>query len=127
VVPAFELTEVGELARYGIIGSFHYFKAPGARFATSLAGRGCRARCTFCSVRTFNGKGVRLRSVGSVLDELQRLEEQYGVEHVMWLDDDLLKDHTRAVAPLQTAWCSAGCASPGTRRTASSPRRAPTR
>ena len=98
VVPAFELTEVGELARYGIIGSFHYFKAPGARFATSLAGRGCRARCTFCSVRTFNGKGVRLRSVGSVLDELQRLEEQYGVEHVMWLDDDLLKDHTRAVA-----------------------------
>ena len=98
VVPAFELTEIGELARHGIIGSFHYFKPPEARFATSLAGRGCRARCTFCSVRTFNGKGVRLRSVSSVLDELQRLEQEYGVEHVMWLDDDLLKDERRAVA-----------------------------
>ncbi|MGH7786048.1 MAG: B12-binding domain-containing radical SAM protein, partial [Candidatus Binatia bacterium] len=98
VVPAFELIEVGELARYGIVGSFHYFKPPQARVATVLATRGCRARCTFCSVRTFNGKGVRLRPVASVLDELQRLEQEFGVEHVMWLDDDLLKDHRRAIA-----------------------------
>lgn len=98
VVPAFELTEIGELARHGIVGSFYYFKPPRARFATALTTRGCRARCTFCSVRTFNGKGVRLRAVDSVLDELQRLEEEFGVDHVMWLDDDLLKDHPRAIA-----------------------------
>ncbi|MDX2168167.1 MAG: radical SAM protein [Deltaproteobacteria bacterium] len=98
VVPAFELTEIGDLARFGIIGSFPYFKTPGTRFATALSTRGCRARCTFCSVRTFNGKGVRLRSVDSVLDELQRLAEEFGVRHVMWLDDDLLKDERRAVA-----------------------------
>jgi radical SAM superfamily enzyme YgiQ (UPF0313 family) len=98
VVPAFELTELAELAHFGIIGSFPYFKPRGARFATALSTRGCRARCTFCSVRTFNGTGVRLRSVESVLDELQQLEEVYGIEHLMWLDDDLLKDHKRAVA-----------------------------
>ena len=98
VIPAFELIEVGELARYGIVGSFPYFKSPGTRFATALTTRGCRARCTFCSVRTFNGPGVRLRPVDSVLDELQRLEEEFGVGHVMWLDDDLLKDHRRAIA-----------------------------
>lgn len=98
VVPAFELIEVGELARYGIIGSFHYFKAPSTRFATALSTRGCRARCTFCSVRTFNGPSVRLRSVESVLDELQRLQDEFGVGHVMWLDDDLLKDHARALS-----------------------------
>lgn len=98
VMPAFELIEIAELAEYGIIGSFPYFKPRGTRFATVLATRGCRARCTFCSVRTFNGKGVRRRDVGAVLDELQRLEEEFGVEHVMWLDDDLLKDEGRAIA-----------------------------
>jgi radical SAM superfamily enzyme YgiQ (UPF0313 family) len=98
VVPAFELIEIGELAQYGIIGSFSYFKPERTRFATALSTRGCRARCTFCSVRTFNGPSVRLRSIESVLDELQRLEEEFGVGHVMWLDDDLLKDHARALA-----------------------------
>src|SRR5262249_31439714 len=68
------------------------------RFATVLSNRGCRAQCTFCSVRNFNGKKVRQRSVASVLDELQLLEEVYGIEHVMWLDDDLLKDHARTIA-----------------------------
>ncbi len=98
VMPAFELIEVGELAEYGIVGSFSYFKPAHTRFATVLSTRGCRARCTFCSVRTFNGPTVRLRAIDTVLDELQRLEEEFGVEHVMWLDDDLLKDHRRAVA-----------------------------
>lgn len=98
VIPAFDLVELGDLARYGIIGSFPFFKPSGTRFATALTGRGCRAHCTFCSVRTFNGRGVRQRPVESVLDELQRLEEVHGIEHVMWLDDDLLKNDRRALA-----------------------------
>ena len=96
-IPAFELTEIAELASHGIVGSFHYFKTPGTRFATALSTRGCRAHCTVCSVRTFNGRGVRLRPVASVLDELERLECDFGVQHLMWLDDDLFKDHARAI------------------------------
>jgi radical SAM superfamily enzyme YgiQ (UPF0313 family) len=98
VMPAYELIEVAELSQYGVIGNFHGFKAKGTRFATCLTNRGCRAQCTFCSVRNFNGKPVRQRSVESVLDELQMLVEVYGIEHIMWLDDDLLKDHRRAIA-----------------------------
>jgi radical SAM superfamily enzyme YgiQ (UPF0313 family) len=97
VIPAFDLMDVPNLARYGVIGSFHCFKPKGTRFSTSLSNRGCRASCTFCSVRNFNGMGVRQRSVESVLDELQMLEEVYGVDHIMWLDDDLLKDHARTI------------------------------
>jgi radical SAM superfamily enzyme YgiQ (UPF0313 family) len=97
VVPAFELVELPELSQYGVIGSFHCFKPKGTRFATVLSNRGCRASCTFCSVRNFNGQGVRQRSVDSVLDELQMLEEVYGISHIMWLDDDLLKDHERTL------------------------------
>jgi len=98
VIPAFELMDVGDLAAYGTIGNFYGLKAPGTRFATALSNRGCRAQCTFCSVRNFNGRGVRQRSVESVLDELERLKSDDGVGHVVWLDDDLLKDHGRALA-----------------------------
>jgi radical SAM superfamily enzyme YgiQ (UPF0313 family) len=97
VLPAFDLIDTANLSRYGVVGSFHFFKPKETRFATALSNRGCRGMCTFCSVRNFNGKGVRQRSVESVLDELQMLEEVYGIGHLMWLDDDLLKDHKRTI------------------------------
>ena len=97
VIPAFDLLPMRETSDYGTVGSFYCFKPKGTRFATVLSNRGCRAQCTFCSVRTFNGVGVRQRSVESVLDELEILKNEYGIEHFMWLDDDLLKDHRRAI------------------------------
>jgi radical SAM superfamily enzyme YgiQ (UPF0313 family) len=90
--------DVPEYSRYGTIGAFYYFKPKDTVFATTLSNRGCRAQCTFCSVRNFNGKGVRQRDYLNVVDELQHLVEVHGVGHVMWLDDDLLKDHGRALA-----------------------------
>lgn len=100
VQPAYDLMDVRDYSRYGTIGAFYCFKPRDAVFATVLSNRGCRAQCTFCSVRNFNGKGVRQRDWRSVVDEVQRLVEEYGVNHIMWLDDDLLKDHNRALAML---------------------------
>ncbi|MDX1429554.1 MAG: radical SAM protein, partial [Rhodothermales bacterium] len=97
VVPAYDLFDVSNLSRYGVIGNFHGFKSRETRFATVLSNRGCRAQCTFCSVRNFNGIKVRQRSVESVLDELELLEKEHGIGHIVWLDDDLLKDHKRAL------------------------------
>lgn len=98
VIPAFDLTDASEYSRYGTVGSFSWLKGSRTRVATVLSNRGCRARCTFCSVRNFNGPGVRQRSVASVLEELQVLRDEHGIDHVMWLDDDLLRDHARAIA-----------------------------
>lgn len=98
VVPAFDLLLLDELSEYGTVGAFYFFKPRGTRFATALSSRGCRGQCTFCSVRTFNGEGVRQRSVTSVVDELEILKNVHGIEHIMWLDDDLLKDSRRAIA-----------------------------
>ena len=98
VVPAFDLLEIPEYSRYGTIGAFYCFKPKDTIFATALSNRGCRAQCTFCSVRNFNGKGVRQRDYANVVDEIQFLVEKYGVGHFMWLDDDLLKDERRAFA-----------------------------
>lgn len=97
VIPAFDIMDVPNLSRHGQIGSFSCHIKPGSVLATSLANRGCRAQCTFCSVRNFNGKGVRSRSVQSVIDELLVLRDTYGVNHIMWLDDDLLSGHKRAL------------------------------
>jgi radical SAM superfamily enzyme YgiQ (UPF0313 family) len=97
VIPAYELLEVPEYSTYGTIGAFSCFKPPKTRLSTVLSNRGCRAQCTFCSVRNFNGSGVRQRSVTSVVDELEVLRNEYGVGHIMWLDDDLLRDHKRSI------------------------------
>jgi radical SAM superfamily enzyme YgiQ (UPF0313 family) len=96
VIPAYESMETAELSRFGVMGNFHGFKPRETRFSTVLSNRGCRAQCTFCCVRNFNGVSVRQRSVDRVLDELAMLKNDYGVGHIVWLDDDLLKDEARA-------------------------------
>lgn len=96
-IPAHDLMPPTDLVRHGRIGTFHGLVPDGTPHATVLSNRGCRAQCTFCSVRHFNGVGVRGRSVNSVIDELRLLKETYGVGHVMWLDDDFLYDTDRAM------------------------------
>jgi radical SAM superfamily enzyme YgiQ (UPF0313 family) len=96
-IPAFDLTEIERLSQFGVIGIFHAFVDASTPTATCLSNRGCRAQCTFCSVPNFNGRLVRQRPVDSVLDELEVLRDT-GVKHIVWLDDDLLKDDDRALS-----------------------------
>ena len=96
-LPALDLMRLPDLSEHGTVGTFHPLVPKGTRFATALFNRGCRAQCTFCSVRSFNGVGVRRRSVEATLDELSALREQYDVGHLMWLDDDFLYDKRRAI------------------------------
>lgn len=98
IVPAYDLIGIDRYSSRGTIGAFYCFKPKTSRFATVLSNRGCRARCTFCSVRNFNGPGVRQRSVESVVDEIELLRDEHGIDHIMWLDDDLFKDERRMVA-----------------------------
>ncbi|MBT5870036.1 MAG: B12-binding domain-containing radical SAM protein, partial [Nitrospinaceae bacterium] len=97
ILPAYELMELDEYSKVGTLGSWYGFKESGISIATVLSNRGCRAACTFCNVRNFNGIGVRHRSVESVLDELTLLHEKYGIGHFIWLDDDLLHDEKRSL------------------------------
>ena len=97
VFPAHDLMNTDELSQWGTIGAFYCFKPKGTRITTVLSNRGCRAECTFCSVRNFNGVGVRRRSAQSVIDEIKMLKDEYGIEHVIFLDDDLLYDHKKSV------------------------------
>lgn len=81
------------LDRYCKVGSLSNFSRVNGLdvpFSTVLAKRGCRARCAFCGVRQFNGKGVRLREVEAVVDEMEHVYQHFGIRHFDWLDDDLL-------------------------------------
>lgn len=97
LAPAHELMPAVNFKKYGKIGDFGHLKKEGSIFSSILSNRGCRASCTFCSVRNFNGKKVRSRAVQSVVDELLYLRHEQNVSHVMFLDDDLLYDRERAI------------------------------
>lgn len=95
--PAWHLMDPRKSSAVGKVGAFYFLRGDPVA-ATVLSNRGCRAHCTFCSVRNFNGEGVRRRSVESVVDELLLLQNDYGVQHIMWLDDDFLFDRRETVA-----------------------------
>ena len=69
--------EFGDLpiGRYDSMGQFstYGFMVPGRKSSTILSNRGCRAHCSFCSVASFNGNGVRVRDPVSVVDEIENL------------------------------------------------------
>jgi len=90
-LPIEDYSNVGRVGNYG-------FLCRGRKAAPILTNRGCRAHCSFCSVSTFNGPGVRERSVQSVLDEIKELYESHRIRHISWLDDDLLYDKKRVLA-----------------------------
>ena len=97
IIPDFGSLNLGKLTNLGEIGTFRYWRPKNSIGSAVLSNKGCRARCSFCSVRNFNGKGVRAKSVDTVLDEIKLLKEKYGVNHITWLDDDLLYDTNRTL------------------------------
>jgi len=96
-LPAYDQMDIENHSKYGVIGSFYFLTKENTKIASILSNRGCRARCSFCSVHSFNGEGVVQRSITSVVDEMQLLKEKYGITHFMWLDDDLLKGTQRTL------------------------------
>lgn len=82
----------------GSLSNFSRMVGVDVPFATVLSRRGCRARCSFCGVRNFNGKGVRVRSVDGVIREMEWLYTRHGIRHFDWLDDDLLFDPSSSLA-----------------------------
>jgi pyruvate-formate lyase-activating enzyme len=95
--PDYKQLPIENYSRIGRIGAYTFLRPRDAVAATVISRRGCRAQCSFCSVRSVSGAGVRIRDHISVVDEIQRYKEKYGVSHVMWLDDDLFYDNDLSV------------------------------
>lgn len=97
VIPDYHDLPLDLYSEYGRIGTFYWLFPPKTRMSTVLSNIGCRAQCTFCSVRYFNGKEVFARDFMNVVDEFVMIRDRYGITHVMFLDDDLLYDRMRTL------------------------------
>lgn len=114
IIPDYDGLPIGDYSRLGEIGTYRAWLPKEFKASSVLTNRGCRAHCSFCSVRNFNGKGVRARSVESVIDEIEHLNKEHGVTHIAWLDDDLFFDKQRAIKlfdgiverGLKITWCA---------------------
>nr|MCU0409401.1 radical SAM protein [Bacteroidales bacterium] len=66
--------------------------APGLKFATLLAGRGCVHKCSFCNLRDFyapfRGAPRRNRKPESVVDEMDYLHRRENCSVFLFQDDD---------------------------------------
>ena len=94
----YSLIDALDYHQYGSLAAFSRYNGPEKSFATVLSNRGCRACCTFCTVRDFNGFSVRQRPVRSVIEEVKFLVREKGIRQIDWLDDDLLWNPERTVA-----------------------------
>ncbi|MDK2782037.1 MAG: anaerobic magnesium-protoporphyrin monomethyl ester cyclase [Archaeoglobi archaeon] len=66
--------------RYQALGLPH-------RFTTMIASRGCPMGCSFCASSAFHGRKLRIRSVENVVDEVEHVIDEYGVEFITFMDD----------------------------------------
>ena len=102
VIPDYGSVDISQLIDLGEIGTFRYWRPKNSKSTAILSNKGCRARCSFCSVRNFNGKDVRMKSVETVIDEISRLQDKFGINHITWLDDDLFFDVGRTLELFNT-------------------------
>ncbi|HJX17987.1 MAG TPA: radical SAM protein [Acidiferrobacterales bacterium] len=80
-MPAWDL--LPDFPRAYIPAIYDYPRGP---VATIAASRGCPFHCKFCDTSTF-GSSVRFYSPKVVFQMMQHLREQYGVRHIMFVDD----------------------------------------
>lgn len=90
--PAYHLME---LNRYFGLNASHGDRHK-KRFCPIITSRGCPAKCTFCSALKVWGNKYRMRSVENVLEEMKLLKDQYGIEEIMFEDDNVTADPKRA-------------------------------
>jgi len=64
------------------------FAEPGKGIAGLLTSRGCPFECSFCVLDNFSRKKVRMRSIDSVVDEVQHIMKTFPALRQIWIHDD---------------------------------------
>lgn len=95
-IPDYGIVDIKNYYKYGILSAAQTV-AYDTPLATMQTVRGCTARCTFCSVRNFNGFGVRTHSPERVLKEIEILYKKFGIQHIDFVDDDFTVSRSRVI------------------------------
>ncbi len=72
---------------------YYDVQSEGEKTANLITSRGCPYRCSFCSVRYFYksqpGKNYRMRSPSNVVDEIIGLVNNFKINHIAFLGDNI--------------------------------------
>jgi len=91
----FPAYHIMELERYFGLEASHGLRHR-RRFSPIITSRGCPSKCTFCTAYRVWGRKYRLRSVDNVLEEMKLLKNKYGIEELMFEDDNVTANPKRA-------------------------------
>jgi magnesium-protoporphyrin IX monomethyl ester (oxidative) cyclase len=84
------------MEKYFSIGRMHGLSKSESRATPIITSRGCPGRCTFCSIHSVWGYNYRTRSPESVVKEIEVLQRDYHVNHLLFEDDNLTLNRQRA-------------------------------
>lgn len=68
------------------------------RGVTMITSRGCPGRCVYCAIKSIWGRVWRPRSPKNVVDEIEALIKDFGVNEIDFVDDNLSVDRKRLTA-----------------------------
>jgi anaerobic magnesium-protoporphyrin IX monomethyl ester cyclase len=91
-LPAYDLLDTGFYTQRSLFS----IRRHNLSTLTLITSRGCYQRCRFCAESLTYGPGVRYHSPGYVLDWIQRVVADYGVDGLHFHDNDFLANEPRA-------------------------------
>lgn len=67
------------------------------KMSTMITSRGCPMQCSFCSSAALHGTKLRMRSVDKILDEMEYLVNEMGIETIAFMDDTFTISKKRVI------------------------------
>ncbi len=74
---------------------YKYYVLPDSRLGSVSTSRGCNYTCTFCSQQKFWARTWRSRKPQAVVEEIQHLSDEYGVNVILFTDEYPTQDQDR--------------------------------
>lgn len=96
VKPDYAKTEILKYVNRDDSVSVNYVNESKKHFANILSSYGCPYNCIFCASRTISGRKVVVRPADDVLEEIDFLVKDCGIEVLNIMDDNILFDKERA-------------------------------
>ncbi|MBU1164137.1 B12-binding domain-containing radical SAM protein [Patescibacteria group bacterium] len=79
------------------LGKYQDVLAKKRTFASMITTRGCPYNCIYCERDCRLGRTYRMRSVKSVIDELDTLYNKYNIQEIIFYDDTFTVDKKRTI------------------------------
>lgn len=90
------LDKIPPPARHLVPFERYMIRGKATKVGTILTSRGCPFGCTFCSSSRIAGGRFRARTPENVVDEVEMLHVEYGLDHVEVVDDTFTLNQKRA-------------------------------